>query len=322
MSRLQRNASKIVRYFRRALLALFAAAMLRPLRPDSFRMIWRFVLAHPRFFQQLVRDPYRRQPWQNVVYVDCVRIMRRKYPGFRPGIKYGDVTPLLTAVERGDKIVFVGLHSEISTAFYRLFADYNLVFSVIAEPHIHKKTGRSSLERMAKRLGFDQPIDIIPHDENCFLLARKAMTSKRIICCAPDIALGPLARRIDRSPLAFPAEPAWPADLAWPPEADVRHRVVIKAGLFKFCQAVKASAFYSVPSIEADGTININLSGPHRSRSEDDVAAMIRSFMAYAEAVTGFARRWQISGLPGRTDGGRTGSSVQSTSSSASLLIS
>jgi hypothetical protein len=270
---LRETAARIVRNLRRVIFACIVLGMPDTVPVGSFERLWRFVLAHSGIFRLRSLDPFNyhyQQPWQNCLYDACVGAVRWKHPGFRPVIQCDDAAPLLAAVERREKIVLVGLHSTVSTAFYHLLSDHDLAFSVIAWLGIDQETGIPSLQQTAGRLGFDRKLDIIPADENCLLLARKALAAGRIICCAPD--------RLE------------------PPDEteDDRQQLVIEMGLFEFCRRMKVSLFYAVPSIVAEGAIDINLSGPHPCGPEIGTAAMAARFMAYADAVTGFTRYWRL----------------------------
>ncbi len=122
----------------------------------------------------------------------------------------------------------------------------------------------------ARELGLDSEFDVIHSDADCFLHARRALAAGRIVSCAPDREERPDERTDDSAP------------------------IVIEPALFEFCRRMKVPVFYTAPSITADGAIDINLSGPHVYKREDDLAHIMTRFMAYAEAATGMKRVYRL----------------------------
>ena len=265
---------RILRSLRHAILVILVQGVAFRNRNSRFANLWRIVARYPVLLRlpKAAIGPFP-EFWRNKnrLYVDCLEVMQWAHPDDFPVVRCDDIKPLLEAVARREKIVFIALHSDISTAFYPVLVANGLPFSVIAIPSLHSKLGIPKLQRTAKKFGFLGDLSIIPNDANCFLNARRRLVEGSIICCAPD-----RFELFDKQP----------------------NRIVVEASLFEFCRRLKTTVFYTIPSIQPDGAITINLSGPHRYDSDHDIGKAIDHFMQYAAAVIGTALSFDVVKLP------------------------
>ncbi len=245
---------------------------------ELFARLWRYIEKHPGAFQipDLDRTPHS-QPWRHVLYIECLEVVRWLRPGFKPVIRCGESSALRAETSRGAGAVLIYLHGKLGAAHYRFLADQGLAFTIIAYQFAvtvgrgtDQETQTMYVYARARELGLDSEFDVIHSDADCLINARRALTTGRIVSCAPDRDERPDERTDDSAP------------------------IVIEPGLFEFCRRMKVPVFYTAPSVTADGAIDINLSGPHNYRREDDIAEIVTRFMAYAEAATGMKRVYRV----------------------------